>query len=70
MKIREIFVSLIFSQNIGRCFLYQCQHLAAESELAYNRYRYYAPSTGTYISRDTIGQAGGNPALFRRNEIP
>ncbi|UTC66572.1 RHS repeat-associated core domain-containing protein [Treponema sp. OMZ 789] len=25
----------------------------------YNRYRYYDPSTGTYISRDTIGLAGG-----------
>ncbi|WP_253691963.1 MULTISPECIES: RHS repeat domain-containing protein [unclassified Treponema] len=35
----------------GFCnFLYQGQYLDIETELAYNRYRYYDPSTGTYIS--------------------
>ncbi|MCJ1810552.1 RHS repeat-associated core domain-containing protein, partial [Flavobacterium covae] len=29
-------------------------------ELAYNRFRYYNPETGTYISQDPIGLLGGN----------
>lgn len=32
--------------------------------LYYNRFRYYDPSTGAYISQDPIGLAGGNPTLY------
>ena len=32
--------------------------------LYYNRFRYYDPSTGAYISQDPIGFAGGNPTLY------
>ncbi|MBB6275014.1 DUF6531 domain-containing protein [Porphyromonas circumdentaria] len=45
-------------------FLYQGQYLDTETGLAYNRYRYYDPSTGNYISQDPIGLAGGNPTLY------
>ena len=30
----------------------------------YNRFRYYDPNTGNYISQDPIGLAGNNPTLY------
>ena len=35
-------------------FLYQGQYLDRETGLAYNRFRYYSPETGAYISQDPI----------------
>ena len=35
------------------------QYFDAETGLHYNRFRYYDPSIGRYISPDPIGQAGG-----------
>ncbi|MFK7783704.1 MAG: RHS repeat domain-containing protein, partial [Crocinitomicaceae bacterium] len=35
-------------------FLYQGQYLDSETDLAYNRYRYYSPASGTYVSQDPI----------------
>ena len=40
-------------------FLYQGQYYDEEIGLAYNRFRYYSPESGTYISQDPIGLAGG-----------
>ena len=40
-------------------FLYQGQYYDFETKLAYNRFRYYSPETGAYISQDPIGLAGG-----------
>ncbi|WP_172914973.1 RHS repeat domain-containing protein [Capnocytophaga canis] len=40
-------------------FLYQGQYYDVETELAYNRFRYYSPDTGAYISQDPIGLEGG-----------
>nr|WP_324713215.1 RHS repeat-associated core domain-containing protein [Flavobacterium columnare] len=40
-------------------FLYQGQYYDHDIELAYNRFRYYNPETGNYISQDPIGLAGG-----------
>ena len=40
-------------------FLYQGQYYDIEIGLAYNRFRYYSPESGTYISQDPIGLAGG-----------
>ncbi|MPM55907.1 hypothetical protein SDC9_102705 [bioreactor metagenome] len=37
----------------------QGQHLDKESNLHYNRYRYYNPETGTYTTFDPIGLEGG-----------
>ncbi|WP_308860532.1 RHS repeat domain-containing protein [Myroides albus] len=52
----------------GRCikgnndfvpFLYQGQYYDKETQLAYNRFRYYDPKIGMYISQDPIGIIGG-----------
>jgi len=40
-------------------FLYQGQYYDFETKLAYNRFRYYSPETGAYISQDPIRLAGG-----------
>ena len=40
-------------------FLYQGQYYDEEIGLAYNRFRYYSPESGTYISQDPIGLLGG-----------
>ncbi|WP_308441978.1 RHS repeat domain-containing protein [Capnocytophaga canimorsus] len=45
-------------------FLYQGQYYDVETELAYNRFRYYDCNTGSYISQDPIGLEGGNPTLY------
>ena len=39
-------------------FLYQGQYYDEEIGLAYNRFRYYSPESGTYISQDPIRLAG------------
>jgi len=41
-------------------FRFAGQYVDEESGLYYNRYRYYLPETGQYISSDPIGLAGGN----------
>jgi len=40
-------------------FLFQGQYYDAETELAYNRFRYYDFQAGNYISKDPIGLRGG-----------
>ena len=40
-------------------FLYQGQYYDEEIGLAYNRFRYYSPESGTYISQDPISILGG-----------
>jgi RHS repeat-associated protein len=41
-------------------FRFQGQYEDAETGLYYNRFRYYDPSTGNYLSQDPIGLTGGN----------
>ncbi|KGN81817.1 hypothetical protein HW49_03780 [Porphyromonadaceae bacterium COT-184 OH4590] len=49
----------------GFCpFRYQGQYFDSEVDLCYNRFRYYDPSTGIYISQDPIGLAGGILNLY------
>ncbi|WP_025004878.1 RHS repeat domain-containing protein [Porphyromonas macacae] len=36
-------------------FLFQGQYFDEETDLCYNRFRYYSPDTGSYISQDPIG---------------
>jgi RHS repeat-associated protein len=45
-------------------FRYQGQYEDVETGLCYNRFRYYDPQQGNYISQDPIGLAGGNPTLY------
>lgn len=45
-------------------FLFQGQYYDRETGLAYNRFRYYSPQMGIYISQDPIGLAGGLTNLF------
>jgi RHS repeat-associated protein len=45
-------------------FRYQGQYEDRETGLYYNRFRYYDPTTGSYLSQDPIGLAGNNPTLY------
>ena len=45
-------------------FRYQGQYEDVETGLYYNRFRYYSPQMGMYISSDPIGLEGGNPTLY------
>ena len=45
-------------------FLYQGQYEDIEIGLYYNRFRYYSPESGTYISQDPIGLEGNNPNFY------
>ncbi|SFZ80875.1 RHS repeat-associated core domain-containing protein [Tenacibaculum maritimum] len=45
-------------------FRYQGQYEDVETGLYYNRFRYYSPDTGTYISKDPIGLLGNNPNFY------
>lgn len=40
------------------------QYEDAETGLYYNRFRYYDPNVGSYLSQDPIGLAGNNPTLY------
>ena len=40
------------------------QYEDAQTGLYYNRFRYYDPNIGNYISQDPIGLAGNNPTLY------
>ena len=48
-------------RSLSDCpFRYQGQYEDEETGLYYNRFRYYSPDEGMYISQDPIGLAGGN----------
>jgi RHS repeat-associated protein len=50
-------------------FRFSTKHLDAETGLLYYGYRYYAPGTGRWISRDPLGEEGGvNVFAFLRND--
>jgi RHS repeat-associated protein len=52
-------------RSLSDCpFRYQGQYEDAETGLYYNRFRYYSPEEGMYLSQDPIGLAGGNPTLY------
>jgi RHS repeat-associated protein len=40
-------------------YLYQGQYMDEETGLAYNRFRYYSPEEGVYLSQDPFGLHGG-----------
>jgi RHS repeat-associated protein len=52
-------------RSLNSCpFRYQGQYEDAETGLYYNRFRYYDPSSGCYLSQDPIRLAGNNPTLY------
>lgn len=54
-----------FEQNNLR---FQGQYYDSETELHYNRYRYYEPHSARYMSKDPIGLEGGlNTSAYVNN---
>jgi RHS repeat-associated protein len=51
-------------------FLYQGQSYDSEIDLAYNRFRYYDPEEGRYISQDPIGLLSGEFGFYNYVEDP
>ena len=51
-------------ENFRYPFKYQGQYYDPKIELCYNRFRYYHPETGQYISEDPIGFLSGEPNFF------
>ncbi|WP_260209216.1 RHS repeat domain-containing protein [Apibacter adventoris] len=49
-----------FNNRFSIPFRYQGQYEDEETGLYYNRFRYYSPDSGTYISQDPIRLKGGN----------
>ncbi|PQL93813.1 RHS repeat-associated core domain-containing protein [Apibacter adventoris] len=47
-----------FNNRFSIPFRYQGQYEDEETRLYYNRFRYYSPDSGMYISQDPIGLAG------------
>ncbi|WP_299220764.1 DUF6531 domain-containing protein [uncultured Aquimarina sp.] len=45
-------------------FRFQGQYEDSEIDLYYNRFRYYNPEEGIYISQDPIRLAGNNPTMY------
>jgi len=52
-------VRLAPKENFRCPFKYQGQYYDSEVELFFNRFRYYHPETGRYISEDPIKLLGG-----------
>ena len=53
-----------YYKNVTVPFLFQGQYYDYETELAYNRFRYYSPNMGCYISQDPIRLAGGETIVW------
>jgi RHS repeat-associated protein len=54
-RARELAEQQRLSQNLR----FQGQYYDAETGLHYNRFRYYDPDIGRFVSQDPIGLAGG-----------
>ncbi|MFH4180811.1 RHS repeat-associated core domain-containing protein, partial [Acinetobacter baumannii] len=48
------------SETISNNIRFQGQYFDQETGLHYNRYRYYLPYVGHFISKDPIGLLGGD----------
>ncbi|KGN83754.1 hypothetical protein HR15_11630 [Porphyromonas gulae] len=52
-------------RSLSDCpFRYQGQYEDEETGLYYNRFRYYDPKIGNYLSQDPVGLAGTNPNIY------
>ncbi|WP_262910566.1 RHS repeat domain-containing protein [Tenacibaculum maritimum] len=61
---------VINGSNAPCPFLYQGQYYDKEIELAYNRFRYYDPDDGRYISQDPIGLLSGEYGFYNYVDDP
>ena len=58
-------ITSIEGNSLNDCpFRYAGHYFDSEINLCYNRFRYYSPEIGCYLSQDPIGFAGGNPTLY------
>jgi RHS repeat-associated protein len=58
-------VRTFVGRSLSDCpFRYQGQYEDEETGLYYNRFRYYDPSIGSYISQDPIGMLGDDLNLY------
>jgi RHS repeat-associated protein len=58
-------VGTFAGNSLSDCpFRYQGQYHDAETDLYYNRFRYYDPDSANYLSQDPIGLAGNNPTSY------
>ncbi|MDR5884263.1 RHS repeat-associated core domain-containing protein, partial [Caballeronia sp. LZ032] len=58
------------TRKVEQAIRLQGQYFDDESGLHYNRYRYFDPNTGIFISQDPIGLVGGlNPYRYAPNPI-
>lgn len=58
-------VRIFEGRSLSDCpFRFAGQYFDNETNLCYNRFRYYSPETGSYLSQDPIRLAGNNPTLY------
>lgn len=57
-------ISICFNWNRVEAKSIHSREAKGCAELDYNRFRYYNPETGQYISKDPIGLAGNNPNMY------
>jgi RHS repeat-associated protein len=63
-------VRTFVGRSLSDCpFRYQGQYQDEETGLYYNRFKYYDPSLGYYISKDPIRLAGGNRFYCYVNDV-
>ena len=60
----DVYGNPVIGKNDFMPFLYQGQYVDLETGDAYNRFRYYSPETGLYLSQDPIGILGANSTLY------
>ncbi|NAW50724.1 hypothetical protein GNY06_04760 [Elizabethkingia argentiflava] len=65
----DVYGSLRKGDNSFVPFLYQGQYVDIETGLAYNRFRYYDPESGNFISKDPIGLQGGLSPYSYVNDV-
>lgn len=58
-------VRIFEGSSLSDCpWRFQGQYEDEETGLYYNRFRFYDPNAGSYLSQDPIGLAGNNPTLY------